>query len=126
MKPGCVAPRFLILTFLSPRGELAVVVRLPTVFFRRLDTIQNYLPLPSQMNGFGKMWSSLVVTESATFPQTAPMLRSRILRDPRSCQMDGRTISTNIDSWFVVPTKGVRTGCPDTSSDGFVSHNEKE
>ena len=34
MKPGCAAPRFLLLTFLSPGGELAVVVRLPTVFFR--------------------------------------------------------------------------------------------
>ena len=34
MKPGCVAPRFLLLTFLSPGGELAVVVLLPTVFFR--------------------------------------------------------------------------------------------
>ncbi|RVW83421.1 hypothetical protein CK203_038887 [Vitis vinifera] len=28
------------------------------------------------------------------------MLRPRVPGDPRSCQMDGRTISTNIDSWF--------------------------
>ena len=34
MKPGCVAPRFLLLTFLSPGGELAIVVRFSTVFFR--------------------------------------------------------------------------------------------
>ena len=64
MKPGCVAPRFLLLTFLSLGGELAVVVRLPTVFFRWLGTIQNDLPLPYQMNGFGKVWPSLLVTES--------------------------------------------------------------
>ena len=34
------------------------------------------------------------------FPQTTPMLRPRVPSDPRSCQMDGRTISTNIDFWF--------------------------
>ena len=28
------------------------------------------------------------------------MLRHCVPGDPRSCQMDGRTISTNIDSWF--------------------------
>ena len=39
MKPGCVAPRFLLLAFLSPGGKLAVVVRLPTVFFRWLGAI---------------------------------------------------------------------------------------
>ncbi|RVW59092.1 hypothetical protein CK203_113310 [Vitis vinifera] len=44
-KPGCVVPRFLLLTFLSPGGELVVV-----------------------MNGFGKVWPSLPVTESAKFP----------------------------------------------------------
>ena len=55
MKPGCVAPRFLLLTFLSPGGELAVVARLPTVFFRWLGAIQNYVPLPYQMNSFGKV-----------------------------------------------------------------------
>ena len=98
MTPGCVAPRFLFLILLSPGGELAVVVRLPTVFFRWLGAIQNYLPLPYQMNDFGKVWPSLLVTESMIFPQTVPMSRPRIPDDPRSCQMDGRTISTNIDS----------------------------
>ena len=98
LKPGCVIPRFLLLIFLSLGGELSVVVRLPTVFFRWLDAIQNHLPLPYQMNGFGKMWPSLLVIESMVFPQTAPMLRPHVLGDPRSCQMDGRTISTNIDS----------------------------
>ena len=39
MKLGCVAPRFLLLTFLSPGGEFAIVVRLPTVFFRWLSAI---------------------------------------------------------------------------------------
>ena len=68
MKHGCVAPRFLILTFLSPGGELVVVVRLPTIFFRWLGAIQNDLPLPYQMNGFGKVWPSSPVIESASFP----------------------------------------------------------
>ena len=99
LKPGCVIPRFLLLIFLSPGGELSVVVRLPTVFFRWLGAIQSYLPLFYQMNGFEKVWPSLLVTESAkNFPQTAPMLRPRVLGDPRSCQMDRCTISTNIDS----------------------------
>ena len=55
LKPGCVVPRFPLLIFLSPGGELSVVVRLPTVSFRWLGTIQNYLPLPYQMNDFGKV-----------------------------------------------------------------------
>ena len=55
LKPGCVIPCFLLLIFLSPGGELSVVARLPTVFFRWLGAIQNYLPLPYQMNGFGKV-----------------------------------------------------------------------
>ena len=46
MKLGCVAPRFLLLILLSHGGELAIFVRLPTVFFRWLGAIQNYLPLP--------------------------------------------------------------------------------
>ena len=64
LKPGYIVPRFLLLIFLSPRGELSVVVCLPTVFFRWLGAIQNYLPLSYQMNGFGKVWPSLLVTES--------------------------------------------------------------
>ena len=64
LKPGCVVPRFLLLISLSPGGELSVVARLPTVFFRWLGAIQNYLPLPYQMNSFGKVCSSLLVTES--------------------------------------------------------------
>ena len=46
LKPGCVVPRFLLLIFLSPGGELSVVVRLPIVFFRWLGAIQSYLILP--------------------------------------------------------------------------------
>ena len=105
MKLGCAISRFLLLILLSPGGELAVVARLPTVFFRWLGAIQNYLPLPYQTSGFWKVWPSLSVTESTKFPQTAPMLRPCVLGDPRSCQMDGRTISTNIDSWFNRPCK---------------------
>ena len=55
MKPGCIAPRFLLLILLSPRGELAVVVSLLTAFFRWLGAIQNYLPLSYQMIGYGKV-----------------------------------------------------------------------
>ena len=64
LKPGCVIQRFLLLIFLSPGGKLSVVVRLPTVFFRWFGAIQNYLLLPYRMNGFGKVWPSLLVTES--------------------------------------------------------------
>ena len=64
LKPGCVIQRFLLSIFLSPEGELSVVVRLPTVFFRWFDVIQNCHPLPYQMNGFGKVWPSFLVTES--------------------------------------------------------------
>nr|CAN78252.1 hypothetical protein VITISV_031953 [Vitis vinifera] len=55
LKPGCVTQRFLLSIFLSPGGELSVVVRSPTVFFRWFDAIQNHLPLPYQMNDFGKV-----------------------------------------------------------------------
>ena len=64
LKLGCVIQRFLLSIFLSPGGELLVVVRLPTVFFRWFDAIQNHLPFPYQMNDFGKVWPSLLVTES--------------------------------------------------------------
>ena len=59
LKPRCVIPHFLLLIFLSPGGELSVVFRLPTVSFRWLNAIQNYLPLLYQMIGFGKVWPSL-------------------------------------------------------------------
>ena len=39
LKLGCVIQRFPLLIFLSPGGELSVVVRLPTIFFRWLDAI---------------------------------------------------------------------------------------
>ena len=55
LKPGCVTQRFLLSIFLSPRGELSAVFRLPTVSFRWLGTIQNCHPLSYQMNGFGKV-----------------------------------------------------------------------
>ena len=64
LKPGYVIQRFLLSIFLSPGGELLVVVRLPTVFFRWFDTIQNYHLLPYQMNDFGRAWPSLLVIES--------------------------------------------------------------
>ena len=64
LKPGCVIQRFLFSIFPSPRGELSVVVRLPTVSFRLFDAIPNHLPLPYQMSGFGKVWPSFLVTES--------------------------------------------------------------
>ena len=64
LKSGCVTQRFLLSIFLSPGGELLVVFRLPIVSFRWLGAIQNYHPLPYQMNGFGKVWPSFLVTES--------------------------------------------------------------
>ncbi|RVW85156.1 hypothetical protein CK203_032891 [Vitis vinifera] len=42
--------------------------------------------------------------------------------------MDGHVILNTqgvLDS-VVVPAKGIRTGCPDAPSDGFISHGEKE
>ena len=50
------------------------------------------------------------------------LLRSRVPSDPRSCQMDGHTISTNIDSWFSRSCKRRS----DTPSDGFVSHGQRD
>ena len=41
--------------------------------------------------------------------------------DPRCCQMDAR-FQPRLSYGLVVPAKDVRTGCPDTPSDGFVSH----
>ena len=41
--------------------------------------------------------------------------------DPCSCQMDARS-QPRLSYGSVVPAKDVRTGCPDTPSDGFVSH----
>ena len=64
LKPGCVIQRFLLSIFLSLGVELSVVFRLPTVSFRWLGAIQNYHPLPYQMNGFGKVLPSFSVTES--------------------------------------------------------------
>ena len=64
LKLGCVTQRFLLSIFLSPRGELSAVFRLPTVSFRWLGATQNYHPLPYQMNGFGKVWPFFLVTES--------------------------------------------------------------
>ena len=55
LKLGCVTQRFLLSIFLSPRGELSAVFRLPTVSFRWLDATQSYLPLLYQMIGFGKV-----------------------------------------------------------------------
>ena len=43
------------------------------------------------------------------------------LRDPRCCQVDVR-YQPRLSFDSVVPAKDVRTGCPDTPFDGFVSH----
>ena len=64
LKSGCVTQRFLLSIFLSPGGKLSAVFRLPTVSFRWLGAIQNYYPLPYQMNGFGKALPSFSVTKS--------------------------------------------------------------
>ena len=64
LKPGCVIQRFLLLTSPSPGRELLAVFRSPTVFFRWPDAIRDYLPPLYQMIDFGKVWPSLLVTES--------------------------------------------------------------
>ena len=64
LKPECVIHRFLLSIFLSPGGELLAVFRSPTVFFRWLDAIRDYLLPLYQMIDFGKVWPSLLVTES--------------------------------------------------------------
>ena len=56
------------------------------------------------------------------------MLSPRVSGGPRCYYMDGYVILNTqgvLDS-TVVPAKGIRTGCPDAPSDGFVSHGEKE
>ena len=60
----CVTQRFLPLTSPSAGGELLAVFRSPTVFFRWLDAIRDYLLPLYQMIDFGKVWPSLLVTES--------------------------------------------------------------
>ncbi|RVW17607.1 hypothetical protein CK203_096716 [Vitis vinifera] len=52
------------------------------------------------------------------------MLSPRVSDGPRCCYMDGHVILNTqgvLDS-VVAPAKGIRTGCPDAPSDGFVSH----
>ncbi|RVW75832.1 hypothetical protein CK203_055084 [Vitis vinifera] len=51
----CVTQRFLPLTSPSPGGELLAVFRSPTVFFRWLDAIRDYLLPLYQMIDFGKV-----------------------------------------------------------------------
>ena len=46
-------------------------------------------------------------------------------RDPRNCQVDVR-FQPRMNSGSVNPAKDVQTGCPDTPSDGFVSHGSKD
>ena len=56
------------------------------------------------------------------------LLSPRVSDGPRCCYMDGHVILNTqgvLDS-VVVPAKGIRTGCPDAPSDGFISHGEKE
>ena len=125
MKLVCATQCFLLLILLSPGGELAVVARLPTVFFRWLGAIQNYVPLPYQMNSYGKVWPSSPVTELASFPTDGANVEASRPCDPRSCQVDTRS-QPRLSSGSVIPAKGIRTGCPDTPSDGFVSHGSRD
>ena len=46
-------------------------------------------------------------------------------RDPRCCQVDAR-FQPRTSSGSVDPAKDVWTGCPDTPSNGFVSHCLKD
>ena len=63
----------------------------------------------------------------ATSTETG-LLSSRVSGGPRCYYMDGHVILNTqgvLDS-AVAPAKGIRTGCPDAPSDGFVSHGERE
>ena len=53
---------------------------------------------------------------------TVEALRSN---DPCSCQVDAR-FQPRLSSGSVFLAKDVRTGCPDTPSDGFVSHGSRD
>ena len=56
------------------------------------------------------------------------LLSPRVSDGPRCCYMDGYVILNTqgvLDS-VVAPAKGIRTGCPDAPSDGFVSHGERK
>ena len=64
LRPEYVTPRFLPLISPSPGGELLAAFRSPTVFFRWPDAIRDYFPPLYQMIDFGKVWPSLLVTES--------------------------------------------------------------
>ena len=55
-KPGCVTPRFLLLVSSFPGGELAFVVRSPTVTFPWSRAIRNSLHLLWLTNGSWKVW----------------------------------------------------------------------
>ena len=46
-------------------------------------------------------------------------------KDPRCCQVDAH-FQPRLSSGLVVPAKDVWTGCPDTPSDGFVSHGFRD
>ncbi|RVW75790.1 hypothetical protein CK203_059889 [Vitis vinifera] len=70
-----------------------------------------------------KVWPSLLVTKSAFFPTDDANVEASHPCDPRSCQMDACS-QPKLSSGSVVPAKDVRTGCPDTPFDGFVSHGD--
>ncbi|KAL6325815.1 hypothetical protein AAG906_026644 [Vitis piasezkii] len=106
----CVTQRFLLLTSLSPGGELLVVFRLPTVSFRWLYAIQNYLLLLHRRIGFGKVRRQCCRLAYPVVHVAAGWIDTRFSTHKRV-----------LDS-AVAPAKGIRTGCPDAPSDGFVSH----
>ncbi|RVW81407.1 hypothetical protein CK203_035230 [Vitis vinifera] len=95
----CVTQRFLPLTSPSPGGELLAVFRSPTVFFRWLDAIRDYLLPLYQMIDFGKVGH----------------VAARWM-DTRFSTHKGFLIQ-----WLYLQ-KGIRTGCPDAPSDDVVSH----
>ena len=115
MKLVCATQHSFLLILLSPGGELAIVTRLPNVFFRWLGAIQNYLPFPYQKSSFWKVWTSLLATESVSFPQMAPMLRPRVLTIHATAQW---THALNQDRFLVQSSlqkasrRGVRTHPP--------------
>ena len=67
----------------------------------------------------------ILAVDGARVPTDGANVDALRPRDPRGCQMDAcfqpRMVPTSAN-----PGKDVRTGCPDTPSDGFVSHCSRD
>ena len=87
-------------------------MRLRLLSFALVNVIEVQVMLKCDSSCFLSSWSIPIVEASRP-------------RDLRGCQVDAcfqpRMISSSVN-----PVKDVRTGCPDTPSDGFVSHSSED